>query len=84
MSALCQGLRECYHTGASFLDAADVPSLAAAAPHGDFATADLFQNIQAGDYPVWRLCIQTLDPRRVEDYDFYPLDATKVAFPGRQ
>jgi len=41
-------------------------------------TSDLYSRIDAGDYPVWDLYIQTLDPARVNDFDFNPLDTTKV------
>nr|AKA94107.1 catalase [Ulva prolifera] len=42
------------------------------------ATADLFEAIERGDFPEWTLCIQTLDPRDEDRFDFDPLDVTKV------
>ena len=41
-------------------------------------TADLYQRLDNGDYPVWDLYVQTLDPSRINDFDFNPLDTTKV------
>ena len=42
------------------------------------ATADLFEAIDCGNFPEWTLCIQTLDPRDEDHFDFDPLDVTKV------
>lgn len=42
------------------------------------ATADLFEAIERGDFPEWTLCIQTLDPRDEDRFDFDPLDVTKA------
>ena len=42
------------------------------------ATHDLFNAISAGDYPEWDLQIQTMDPKDELNFDFDPLDATKV------
>ena len=41
-------------------------------------TSDLYQRIDNGDYPVWDLYVQTLDTAKVNDFDFNPLDTTKV------
>lgn len=41
-------------------------------------TEDLYQNISAGNYPVWDLMIQTLEPGQLDDFDFNPLDTTKI------
>ena len=41
-------------------------------------TEDLYQNISAGNYPVWDLMIQTLEPDQLDDFDFNPLDTTKI------
>jgi catalase len=52
------------------------------------ATHDLFNAISAGEYPEWDLQIQTMDPKDELNFDFDPLDATKVwptdQFPLRQ
>ncbi len=42
------------------------------------ATHDLFNQIAKGNYPEWKFQIQTLDPAEQLNFDFDPLDATKV------
>lgn len=42
------------------------------------ATEDLWDNIERGNFPAWQLKIQTMDPATEHDYDFDPLDATKI------
>lgn len=42
------------------------------------ATKDLTDAIAAGDYPEWKLYIQTMDPLDQEKYEFDPLDVTKT------
>ncbi|GJD10559.1 Catalase isozyme 1 [Galdieria sulphuraria] len=37
-----------------------------------------FSRNNAGDYPEYTLCIQTMDPAAENDYDFDPLDDTKI------
>lgn len=44
------------------------------------ATHDLYNAIADGNYPVWDLHIQTLDPADEDKLDFDPLDCTKVLF----
>ena len=41
-------------------------------------TNDLYDNIARGNYPSWDLYIQTIDPSELNNYDFNPLDATKI------
>jgi catalase len=41
-------------------------------------TQDLYENISKGNYPVWDLYIQTMKPSQLNDYDFNPLDTTKI------
>ncbi|WP_276308780.1 catalase [Billgrantia endophytica] len=41
-------------------------------------TRDLYTAIDEGNYPVWDLYIQTLDPSELNDFDFNPLDNTKI------
>lgn len=41
------------------------------------ATRDLYDSIRSGDYPSWELAVQVMDPSRLNDFDFNPLDATK-------
>jgi catalase len=42
------------------------------------ATHDLYNAIAGGDFPSYTLKIQTLDPSQELDFDFDPLDCTKV------
>jgi len=42
------------------------------------ATRDLFEHIRQGDYPKWDLYVQIMKPEELDDFDFDPLDATKV------
>lgn len=42
------------------------------------ATRDLFEHIRQGDYPKWDLYVQIMKPEDLDDFDFNPLDATKV------
>ena len=42
------------------------------------ATQDLYDSIKAGNYPEWKLFIQTMDPEDEDKFDFDPLDVTKI------
>jgi catalase len=39
---------------------------------------DLYQAIENGDYPRWRLCIQVMPEADAATYGFHPFDLTKV------
>lgn len=41
-------------------------------------TRDLIQAINKGDFPQWDLYIQVLEPAQLTEFDFDPLDATKI------
>ena len=41
-------------------------------------TKDLYDAIQAGDYPEWELCVQMMDDHDHPELDWDPLDDTKV------
>jgi len=41
-------------------------------------TQDLYDNIQQGNYPIWDLYIQTMKPSQLNDFEFNPLDDTKI------
>ena len=45
--------------------------------HGH-ATKYLYDAIASGNYPEWKLCIQTMDPADEDRFDFDPLDDTKI------
>ena len=40
--------------------------------------ADLVENIRKGNFPEWDFMWQTMDPAEQENFDFDPLDCTKV------
>ena len=41
-------------------------------------TTDLYTKVEQGNYPKWDLYIQTISPRDLDNFDFNPLDATKI------
>ena len=41
-------------------------------------TRDLYSEIGKGNFPKWDLYIKTLDPSQLDDFDYNPLDATKM------
>ena len=44
----------------------------------DHATGDLFEAIERGDYPRWRVCVQIMPETDAENYQINPFDLTKV------
>ena len=46
----------------------------------DHAIRDLFQSIERGEYPSWRLEMQIMTPEEANKYRFDPFDITKVWF----
>jgi catalase len=66
-----QGIRSLDQTQVSKVQAMDFNHL----------TRDLYQEINAGNYPKWDLHIQILTPEQLDDFSFNPLDATKI-WPG--
>jgi len=44
----------------------------------DHATRDLYEAIQRGEHPSWRLEVQIMTPEEAEKYRFDPFDITKV------
>lgn len=42
------------------------------------ATQDLYESIASGNFPEWKLYIQTMDPNDEDKFDFDPLDMTKT------
>ncbi|GAM20409.1 hypothetical protein SAMD00019534_035840 [Acytostelium subglobosum LB1] len=55
---------------------AEAISLAGTDP--DAATKDLFQAIERGDHPAWKVCIQLMKYDEAFNYRFDPFDVTKV------
>lgn len=44
----------------------------------DYAQRDLFEAIQQGNFPKWRVCIQIMPEKEAETYKINPFDLTKV------
>jgi catalase len=44
----------------------------------DWATRDLYDRIESGDYPKWELSIQIMPEVEAETYEWNPFDLTKV------
>ena len=44
----------------------------------DHATRDLFEAIERGDYPSWRVCVQIMTPEEAKSYRWDIFDITKV------
>lgn len=53
-------------------------SIRMAGENPDFATQDLFEAIEKGDYPSWTVYVQIMNPSDVENFDYDPFDVTKV------
>lgn len=52
-------------------------ALASAVNHSGH-TEDLYNEINAGNFPSWELGVQMLKPSQLDQFDFDPLDATKI------
>ena len=50
----------------------------AAGEDPDQATRDLFESIESGHYPAWRVCVQVMPEADAEQYGINPFDVTKV------
>lgn len=48
----------------------------------DHATRDLYQTIDRGEYPAWKVYVQIMTPEQAAEYRFDPFDITKVWFHG--
>lgn len=44
----------------------------------DYAQRDLFQAIDSGDFPRWRVCVQIMPEEEADTYHINPFDLTKV------
>jgi catalase len=44
----------------------------------DYAQRDLFERIEKGEFPKWRVCIQVMPEKEAEAYRINPFDLTKV------
>ncbi|MGL4991592.1 MAG: catalase [Sarcina sp.] len=62
--------------GRKDLTATEADKLASENP--DYATEDLFNAIEKGDYPSWTMYVQIMTKEEAENYKFDPFDLTKV------
>jgi catalase len=62
--------------GIKNLTAERADELAGADP--DYATRDLFEAIERGDSPKWRVCIQAMPEAEADNYKVNPFDLTKI------
>ena len=62
--------------GTAFLTQEKAGELAASAP--DYATEDLFNAIDEGDFPIWDCSVQTMTAKQAEEYKINVFDLTKV------
>lgn len=46
----------------------------------DYATRDLYDSIEKGDFPSWTAYVQIMKPEEADNYKFDPFDITKVWF----
>jgi len=44
----------------------------------DFLVEDLYRAIERGDYPIWDVFVQVMDPKEAEGYHVNIFDMTKV------
>lgn len=44
----------------------------------DYAARDLYDSIDQGDFPAWKVYVQIMTPEQAETYPFDPFDVTKV------
>ncbi|OLY84564.1 Catalase [Smittium mucronatum] len=62
--------------GIKCLHAKEAAPLAGTDP--DYATRDLFNNIEKGNFPSWSVYVQIVEPEQAKKLDFDILDITKV------
>ncbi len=49
-----------------------------AGKNADYATKDLYETIENGDHPKWKVCLQIMPEAEAETYKVNPFDLTKV------
>jgi len=62
--------------GVEFLTQEKATELAGTSP--DYATKDLFDAIERGDFPKWKVYVQTMTPQEAEKFKYNVFDLTKV------
>ncbi len=70
------------HAGEQNLLEEDIGAVASQHPDGSFASQDLYEAIQANNFPEWHFFIQTMPYADQLRCNFDPLDATKVGAPA--
>lgn len=53
-------------------------SIRMAGENPDYATQDLYESIERGEFPSWNVYVQIMDPKDVEHFEYDPFDVTKV------
>jgi catalase len=43
----------------------------------DFSTRDLFEAIERGEFPKWRVCVEIMDDGQASAFPYNPFDLTK-------
>lgn len=56
----------------------DDESIKMAGENPDFATQDLYEAIEKGHFPSWKVYVQIMDPKDVDKFEYDPFDVTKV------
>lgn len=56
----------------------DEESIKVAGENPDYATEDLYNSIENGDYPKWDVFVQIMTNEEAKNYKFDPFDITKV------
>ncbi|TXK50497.1 catalase [Pontibacter qinzhouensis] len=62
--------------GVKSLTAAEASAIQA--KNHQHATADLYDEINKGNFPAWELSVQMIKPEDLDKFDFNPLDPTKI------
>ena len=62
--------------GLESIDRQEAELLAGTNP--DIAVQSLYEAIDSGNFPKWKLCVQIMDPEKIDCLDFNPLDDTKI------
>jgi catalase len=58
------------------MKAEDTVRLAGEEP--DYHIKDVFNAIEKGEYPIWTMCLQIMDPKEAETYRWNIFDATRI------
>lgn len=67
-----------FHTMQGIKNLTNKQAAAVRAKDPDSHQKDLFQAIERGDFPVWRVSIQVMPEHEAKTYRFHPFDVTKI------